>query len=282
MAEITAAAVKELRQRTGLPMMDCKKALSESGGDQEAAVDWLRKRGSQVLEKRADRETAFGRMGLYTSDKVGAMVELKCESAPVAGSEEFIDLANALAQQLATGPGAADADALLDQPSPSKDGMTLREHKDEMFNRIREVFNVGRLVRLDGPCAGYAHNAGTVSGVLLEVNGDYDADAAKNVCMHVAAMRPQALTVDNLDPAVVEKEREILREAALKEGKPENIVDKMVDGRMRNFYAQSVLSEQQYVGPTTSSSSDKLTVGKYAKENGFEMVKFVHWELGEG
>ncbi len=278
MANITAADVKALREQTGLPLMDCKKALTETNNDPTAAVDWLRKRGSQIMEKRSGRETSFGRMGIYASINPpgGAMVELKCESAPVASSEEFIQLANDLAQQLATGPGAANADKLLDQPSPSKPGSTLREQKDDMFNRIREVFNVGRMVRIDGPCGGYSHNAGTVSGVLLEISGDADAQAAKDICMHVAAMRPKALHTDDLDPEIVAKEREILKAAALEEGKPENIIDKMVEGRMRNFYAQSVLSEQAFVKDDTG----KRTVASFAKDNGFDLVQFVHWELG--
>ena len=122
------------------------------------------------------------------------MVELKCESAPVTQNDEFVQLANDLAEQLATGPGAADGDELLAQTSPSKDGMTLLEQRDELFNRIREVFNVGRLVRMDGSCAAYSHNAGTVSGVLLEVEGGNE-EAARDICMHIAAMRPSALDV---------------------------------------------------------------------------------------
>jgi elongation factor Ts len=275
MAEITAAAVKALRERTGLPMMDCKKALTECEGNAEAAVDWLRKQGLKTLEKRAGRETSFGRMGLFADMKAqsGAMVELKCESAPVAGHEEFIALADDLARQLATGPGAATADELLDQPSPSQPGKTLRDVKDDMFNRIREVFNIGRMVRFNGPCRGYSHNAGTVSGVLLEVVGS-DADAAKDICMHVAAMRPKSLTVEELDPAVVARERSVLTEAARAEGKPENIIEKMVDGRMRNFYAESVLLEQPFV------KDDKQSVGQYAKSKGLKIVRFAHWELG--
>ena len=276
MPEITAAAVKALRERTGLPMMDCKRALAKCDGDEENAVDWLRKQGLKTMEKRSGRETAFGRMGLYKGlDKnIGAMVELKCESAPVTQNEEFIQLADDLAQQLAEGPGAETAEELLDQPSPSKEGMTLREQKDDLFNRIREVFNVGRLVKFDGSCGGYCHNAGTVSGVLLEVEGGSD-DIAKDVCMHIAAMRPQALNVEELDPAVVARERDVLTEAARQEGKPENIIDKMVEGRMRNFYAESVLAEQPFV------KDDKQTVGKYADANGMKLVRFAHWELGK-
>ncbi len=276
MAEITAAAVKELREKSGLPMMDCKKALDECDGDVESAIQWLRERGAQVLAKRADRETTFGRFGLFTNMEggPGAMVELKCESAPVTQNDEFVQLANDLAEQLAKGPGAADGDELLAQPSPSKDGMTLLEQRDELFNRIREVFNVGRLVRMDGSCAAYSHNAGTVSGVLLEVEGGNE-EAARDICMHIAAMRPSALEVADLPEDAVEKERAILREAALQEGKPENIVDKMVDGRLRSFFAEQVLCEQPFV------KSDKQTVSQFAEENGMKLKQFIHWDLSD-
>jgi elongation factor Ts len=276
MAEITAALVRQLRDETNLPMMDCKQALVESGGDKEKAKDSLRKKGLKIQEGRGSRETAFGRFGIYcgVANKSGAIVELKCESAPVAGSEEFIQLANDLAKQLATGPGAKTADELLDQPAPSKPGQTLRQVKDDMFNRIREVFNVGRMARIDGPTGGYSHNAGTVSGVLVEVVGGTD-EAAKDVSMHIAAMRPLAVKKEEIDPAVVAKEREVLREAALAEGKPANIVDKMVEGRLKNFYAEKVLLEQAFVKENT------LTVGKYAEGKGMQVKRFVHWELGK-
>ena len=275
MAEITAEMVKSLRARTGLPLMDCKKALSESGGDADAAVELLRKRGLEVLSKRSDRETSFGRFGIFCGvDKAsGGIVELKCESAPVTQNEEFIRLANDLAEALAKNSSVKTADQLLDLPSPSKPAMTLREVKDEMFNRIREVFNVGRIARFDGATGGYSHNSGTVSGVLLAVEGG-DDEAAKDVSMHVAAMRPSVLKTEDLDPAAVEKEREILREAALKEGKPANIVDKMVEGRLKNFYAEKVLSEQPFV------KDDKQSVSKYAESRGMKLRGFVHWELG--
>ena len=161
MPEITATAVKALRDRTGLPMMECKKALVAADGDQELAVTKLRESGAKTMAKRADRQTSFGRVGVYTSMSpgVGAMVELKFESAPVTQHEEFIQLAHDLAEQLATGPGAKSAEELLDQSCPSQPGKTLREVKDDLFNRIREVFNIGRMVRVDGACGGYSHNA---------------------------------------------------------------------------------------------------------------------------
>ncbi len=174
---------------------------------------------------------------------------------------------------MATGPGAKTPDELLAQPSPSKPGKTLRDQKDDMFNRIREVFNVGRIARIDGPCGGYATTTGT-TGVLVEVEGGND-EAAKDVGMHIAAMRPAVVTKEELDPAAVAKEREILSEAARKEGKPENIIDKMVEGRLKNFYAEQVLLEQPFV------KDDKQTVGQYAKEHGMKVKRFVRWELGK-
>jgi elongation factor Ts len=276
MGEISAAAVRAFREKTGLPLMDCKRALAETNGDEEKAIEMLRKAGEKLEAKRADRVTEFGRFGIYCGlDKnVGAMVELKCESAPVTQNEEFIQLANDLARQLAIGPGAATADELLAQPSPSKKGVTLAQQKGDLFNRIREVFNIGRMARIDGSCGGYSHNAKTVAGVLLAVEGGTEG-VAKDVSMHIAAMRPKALNIDDLDPALVAKEREILREAALKEGKPVNIVDKMVEGRLRSFYAEQVLCEQPFV------KDDKLTVGQFAAQNNMKIKRFVHWELGQ-
>jgi elongation factor Ts len=275
MAEISAAAVKALRERTGLPLMDCKSALTEAGGDENKAIAILREKGIKLGEKRADRETAFGRFGLCTgSDKsAGAMVELKCESAPVAGNAEFIQLADDLAGALAKS-NAKNVDELLKQPSPSKPGMTVGEQRDELFNRIREKFEIGRMIRLDGASGGYSHNATTVAGVLLSLKGSNDV-AARDIAMHVAAMRPAALSASELDPELVAAERKVLRELALKEGKPEAIVDKMVEGRLKQYFAERVLLEQPFV------KDDKQSVGQYAKNNGLEINKFVHYVLGE-
>ncbi len=276
MTTISAAAVKAFRERTGLPLMDCKQALQEAGGDEDVAFEVLRKKGKQLSDKRSDRETAFGRFGMYlgTDKQVGAMVELLCESAPVTSNEQFIQLAQDLATQLATGPGAATADELLDQESPSQPGTTLRQQKDDLFNRIREVFNVGRLVRVEGTCGGYQHNAGTTAGVLLQIEGGSD-EAAKDISMHIAAMKPEVLAVEDLDKDQVEREREILRAAAKAEGKPDNIVEKMVEGRIRQYCAERALLEQPFV------KDDKLTVGEYAKQNGMKLVAMWHWVIGQ-
>ena len=274
MAEITAAMVKKLRDDTQLPMMECKKALNEANGDVEAAKQALREAGKKFMGKRQDRETEEGRIGVYSSvaDGVGAMIELQCESAPVANNEEFVQLANDLAQQLATGPGAATAEELWAQDSPSKSGQTLEAQRDEIQNKIREVFRIARLERIDSACGAFVHMAKI--GVLTEVEGGND-ELAKDVSMHVAAMNPQAATKEDLDPEVVAKERETLSEAARKEGKPENIIEKMIEGRMRNFYAENVLEEQPFV------RDEKQTVGALAKSGDMKIVRFLRWQLGE-
>jgi elongation factor Ts len=275
MAEITAALVKRLRDETQLPMMECKRALQETGGDMELAKRKLREAGKKFMGSRLDRRTEEGRIAIYSSFKpgVGAMIELQVESAPVAANDEVIALAGDLARQLATCPGAESAEELWSQPAPSRKGTTLQEWKEELENKIREVFRLARLERIDAPCGGYVHHDGK-SGVLLQVEGGSE-QLAKEISMHIAAMRPQAVTADELDPALVERERSILSEQAKKEGKPENIIAKMVEGRMRNFYAEQVLAEQPFV------KDDKQTVGKVAAAGGMKLVRFVRWRLGE-
>ncbi|HEY1065310.1 MAG TPA: translation elongation factor Ts, partial [Pirellulales bacterium] len=159
MAEITAATVKALREKTSLPMMECKQALQEANGDEAAAIELLRKKGKKTMDSRGDRETSFGRVACFASVEkgVGAMIELVCESDPVAKSDEFIAMANDMAKQLALGPGAGTAEGLLSQPSPSKAGQTLGEVLLDATNRIREVMKITRLVRIDSPCGAYAH-----------------------------------------------------------------------------------------------------------------------------
>jgi elongation factor Ts len=279
MAEITAAAVMALREKTGLPMMECKKALQECGGDTAAAVDWLRKQGIKTQSLRADRETSCGRLAVYTDTArgVGAIIELRCESPPVAGSQDFRDLAHDIAKTLALGPGAATPEALLAQRSVAHPERTLAELKDDLFNRMREVFDLARIHRIDAPCGGYAHHDGSKAS-LVQISGDTAgakaAEVAKDVAMHVVALAPQAITKEDLDPAVVAKEREILTEAARKEGKPENIIAKMIEGRLRNFFAQCVLLEQPFV------KDDKQTVGQLVKSAGIGITRVENWKLG--
>jgi elongation factor Ts len=277
MAEITAAAVKALREQTGLPMMDCKKALQETGGDSEKAVELLRKSGAKLMEKRAGRATTSGRIAVYVAPggKGGAMIDLRCESAPVTSNQEFIQLASDLAQQMATGPGAATPEELLTQPSPSKPGQTLGQQFEELNHRIREVFKLERVVRLDGQCGGYAHH-NAAAGVLLQYEGAEAGELARDLCMHVAAMRPQVTNREELDPEQVNKERAILTEISRQEGKPENIIAKMVEGRLRDYYAMHCLVDQPIAN---EMKFGKKTVAEVAKAGGIKLVRFVHWEL---
>ncbi|HEY4233881.1 MAG TPA: translation elongation factor Ts, partial [Lacipirellulaceae bacterium] len=184
-----------------------------------------------------------------------------------------IALANDLAKQLATGPGAKTPDELWKQPAPSRKGTTLGQWKDELEGKMREVFRLTRIERVNSASGGYVHHDAK-SGVLIEVEGGND-DLAKNVAMHVAAMKPKSTTTADLDPSLVKKEREILSEQARKEGKPENIIEKMIEGRMRNFYAEHVLSEQPFI------RDDKQTVGKLAEAGGMKLKRFIRWQLGE-
>ena len=277
MAEITAAAVMALREKTGLPMMECKKALAECGGNTDQAVEWLRKQGIKTQSMRAERETSCGRLAVYADPAkgVGTIIEMKCESPPVAGSPDFKDFCNDIAKTLALGPGAAGPEDLLAQKSLAHPDKTLGELKDDLFNRMREVFELSRIKRIDAPCGGYAHHDGS-KAALVELAGAAAATAAetaKDIAMHVVALAPQAVRKEDLDPAVVDKEREILTEAARSEGKPDNIIAKMIEGRLRNFFAQCVLLEQPFV------KDDKQTVGQLAKQAGIEIKGVDNWKL---
>jgi elongation factor Ts len=242
-------------------------------------VEWLRKQGIKTQSMRADRETSCGRLAVYTDPAkgVGAIIELKCESPPVAGSPDFKALCEDVAKTLALGPGAASPEELMAQKSQAHPDKTLGELKDDLFNRMREVFELSRIKRIDAPCGGYAHHDGT-KAALIEISGNAAApaavEAAKDIAMHVVAMAPKAIRKEDLDPAVVEKEREILTEAARKEGKPDNIIAKMIEGRLRNFYATCVLLEQPFV------KDDKQSVGKLAKDAGIDVVAVDNWRLG--
>ena len=279
MAEITAAAVMALRDKTGLPMMECKKALQECGGNTEQAVEWLRKQGVKTQAMRADRETSTGRLAVYADParNVGTIIELKCESAPVANSPDFKALAEDIATTLALGPGAKTPAELLAQKSHAHPDKTLEEIKNDLFNRMREVFDLARICRIDAACGGYAHHDGSKAAIVEIAGKTTGADAAtvaKDISMHVVALAPKAITKDDLDPEAVAKEREILTEAARGEGKPENIIAKMIEGRLRNFFSQCVLLEQPFV------KDDKQTVGQLAKSAGLDVKRVENWKLG--
>jgi elongation factor Ts len=277
--EISAAIVKAFRDKTGLPMMDCKKALVEANGDEEKAVEILRKSGAKTMAARTDRETEAGRIALFTDSKkqVSAMVELLCESAPVANTEEFIALVTGLAEQLATGPGAKTPEELLAQPFPGKKGVTLQQFYDDLVNKIREVFKLTRIKRVEGLCGAYVHHNHAI-GVLLPIEGT-DVALGKDIAQHVAAMKPQALSEADIEPAIVKKEQEmILAEVQAdpkNNKKPKDVLQKIVDGKMKSFFAERTLLGQPFVKDSAKTVAQVCDGGK------IKIKEMIHWVLGQ-
>lgn len=276
MAEITATMVKDLRERTGLPMMDCKQALTETQGDPDAAIELLRKRGAAAAEKKADRETAEGRLGSHVDREknVAALVEVLCETAPTSNNPVFRELVANIARHAAlTGdanPETIGGESFLDDPD-----RTVKDLINDVINRIRENMKVSRVVRTEGRAAAYIHHDGRV-GVLIEVEGDGGDDALlSDVCMHIAAMRPMAASREEIPAEEVEKERAIVRQQVLDSGKPENLVDKIATGKMDRWFSERVLVEQPFV------KDDKKTVGDVLKAAGVKVRRFTRIRVGE-
>ena len=274
--EISSGMVKALRDKTGLPMMECKKALAEAHGDEKQAVELLRKKGHAQLSKRAGRETAHGRLAYNLDPASGraALVEVLCETEPVAGTEDFIKLSQ-VAALVAARLSAPSADAILAQPAPAAAARTVGDLLHEAVNRIRENIKIGRVGTAAGHVGHYLHHDGR-KGVLVEFNGPCPAEAAMDVCMHVAAMRPAFTRREEVDPALVEQERRIAAEQV--QGKPANIIDKIVTGKLNRWYSETVLLEQPFV------KDDKQSVGQYLRGCGPDLTvkRFVRIEIGEG
>lgn len=288
MAEITAALVKELREASGAGMMDCKKALAENNGDVEASIDWLRKKGLAAAAKKAGRVAAEGLVGAVADGKTGALVEVNSETDFVARNEQFQSLVSAAAKAALL---HGDVEALKAASHP--DGGTIAEKVTTLVATIGENMNVRRAVRLsvpNGVVASYVHNAAAPGmgkiGVLvaLESTGDVAKLQAlgKQIAMHVAAANPQSLSIDQVDPAMLERERSVLAEQARASGKAEEIIGKMVEGRLRKYYEDVVLLEQLYV--IDGESRVKQVVEKAAKEIGapVKLTAFARMALGEG
>ncbi len=264
MADITAAAVKALREKTDLPMMECKRALVEASGDEDKAIEILREQYEKVAVKRAGNATSEGFIFTKASDDGSEVVAVAmlCESAPVAGSEALAEFGNACVDQLLTGPGAESGEALLEQDNPA--GGTLKELFEGMVNKIREKIVIGQIARVAGSVGVYVHHDGKTA-VLFQAEGDAkDPAVLRDVAMHIAAMRPTVATVDNVDAAAVQAERDRLTEEAKASGKPENIVEKIVDGRMKVYFREEagVLTEQPF------AKDDSKSVGQVLAENG--------------
>ena len=289
MSAISASMVKDLREKTGAGMMDCKAALTETGGDMEAAVDWLRKKGLAKAAKKSGRTAAEGLVVAATKDGAGVLVEVNSETDFVARNETFQKLAADIAKVALGTTGAVEAVKGATYPGTS---MTVAEKVAEMVGQIGENMNVRRsaMVKTDGVVAAYIHNqtvenAGKI-GVLvgLKSTGDKARLAAlgKQIAMHVAAARPLAGVIADLDPAVVEREKAVLADQARASGKPEEIIGKMVEGRLRKFYEESVLLEQIFV--IDGETKVGKVIEKAAKEIGapVEFAGFARLELGEG
>ncbi|GAN55042.1 translation elongation factor Ts [Tanticharoenia sakaeratensis] len=283
MAEITAGLVRELREKTGAGMMDCKKALTEASGDMEAAVDWLRKKGLSQAAKKSGRVTAEGLVGVASAPKMAAMVEINAETDFVGRNEAFQDFVAAVAEAaLKVGD---DLETLKGATLAS--GRTVADELTHLIATIGENMSLRRAKVLSVPSgvvASYVHGAlrpgiGKI-GVLAAIEAPSESDAletlGRQIGMHVAATRPTALDIKGVDSSALERERAVLVEQARASGKPEAIIEKMVDGRIRKYYEEVVLLEQIWVHDGESR------VAAVVKKAGAELIAFERFHLGEG
>ena len=271
---ITAAMVKELRDSTGAGMMDAKKALSENDGDMEAAVDWLRTKGLAKAAKKSGRTAAEGLVAVAVNGGTGVAVEVNSETDFVAKNSDFQDMVRKIAS-VAT--DASDLDALK---ATDLGGKTVESTITDKIATIGENMSVRRMASVDGDTVvSYVHNAATDGmgkiGVLVAMTGGDEA-FGKQVAMHVAAVNPASLGEADLDPSIVERERQVLTDQARESGKPEQVIEKMIDGRMKKFLSEVTLLGQSFV------VNPDLTVAEAAKEAGAEITGFIRLEVGEG
>jgi elongation factor Ts len=276
MSEISAAAVMKLRNRTGAPMMDCKAALAEAGGDAEKAVEVLRKKSAGIQAKKADRETAEGRIGIFIdpAKKVGSIVEMRCESAPVVKSDQFIALTNQVAKQIAF-KNPSNIPELLEQAFVDDPKKKVTEVIAEVIGLIRESMKPARMTRMEGLLGNYIHHDGSV-GVLIQVEGTKaDPQLLRDICMHITAKNPAAATREEVTPEFIEKEKEIAREQATALGKPAKVVDMIIESKMKTWFKDNVLLEQPFVKDDTKTVSELLNAA------GLKFVRYVRYKVGE-
>jgi len=267
-----------LRQRTNAPMMDCKSALAEANGDMDKAADILRKKNKAIQDKKMDRETAEGRIAAFVdpAQKVGALVEVRCESAPVAKGVDFVRLANDIARQVAL-KGVTAVDALLLQPFVGDPKKTVNEHICDLVGIIKEKMIPARIVPMKGLLGSYIHHDGQV-GVMVEVEGTQaNPKLLADICKHITARTPIAARREDIPKELVDREMDIARTQAAATGKPANIVEKIAEGKLKTWFAESVLLEQPMVVP---GYEDK-TVGDLLKSAGLKLVRFVRLKVGE-
>jgi len=275
MAQITAAIVKELRERTGAGMMDCKKALVATEGDMEKAIDFLREKGLSQAAKKAGRVAAEGAVVAHVTEdgKVGAIVEVNCETDFVGLNENFQALAKSIAALIVeTNP--ADVETLL---ASELDGKAVKDVVTEAIAKIGENISVRRFVRFEsaeGKVYSYIHAGGKI-GVLVDMKGG-DLELGKDIAMQVAAANPQYLDRTEVPASELEHEKDILTEQARNEGKPEKIIEKMVLGRINKYYKDVCLVDQEFI------KDGDLTISKLLKSKNAEVARFARFQLGEG
>jgi len=275
MAQITAAIVKELRERTGAGMMDCKKALVATDGDMEKAIDFLREKGLSQAAKKAGRVAAEGAVVAHVTEdgKVGVIAEVNCETDFVGKNENFQALAKSIAAHIVnTNP--ADVDTLL---ASEMDGKAVKDIVTEAIAKIGENISVRRFVRFEsaeGKVYSYIHAGGKI-GVLVDMKGG-DAELGKDIAMQVAAANPQFLNRNAVPASELEHEKDILTEQARNEGKPENIIAKMVMGRINKYYKEVCLVDQEFI------RDGDLTISKLLKSKNADVARFARFQLGEG
>ena len=291
MAEVTAALVKELRERTNAGMMDCKKALVASEGDMDKAIDWLREKGLAQAAKKASRIAAEGVVTKYLTPCgcTGVIVEVNCETDFVAKTDNFLAFANNVAKHIAKA-NPADVEALMAQKFIDDESKTIEDLVSEATVAIGEKISVRRFVRYqtEGVVDAYIHLGGKV-GVLVEVATDEkgkESDDVKqfahDLALQIAAAKPEAVRREEVDPEKLNKEREIQRAKFLEEGKPEKIVDRIVDGQIEKYYKDVVLLDQQFV--KDGDKTIKGLMAEISKQTGapLDIVRFARFERGEG
>ncbi|HDB3375386.1 TPA: elongation factor Ts [Staphylococcus aureus] len=276
MATISAKLVKELRKKTGAGMMDCKKALTETDGDIDKAIDYLREKGIAKAAKKADRIAAEGLVHVETKGNDAVIVEINSETDFVARNEGFQELVKEIANQVLD-TKAETVEALMETTIPN--GKSVDERIKEAISTIGEKLSVRRFAirtKTDNDAFGaYLHMGGRI-GVLTVVEGSTDEEAARDVAMHIAAINPKYVSSEQVSEEEINHEREVLKQQALNEGKPENIVEKMVEGRLRKYLQEICAVDQDFV------KNPDVTVEAFLKTKGGKLVDFVRYEVGEG
>lgn len=282
---ISAKAVKELRDKTGAGMMDCKKALTQANGDMEEAIAVLREKGLASAAKKSGRIASEGVIATFVSEdrKNAAMIELNCETDFVSANADFIQLANDIAKLAATNT----VETIEDVKELSYNGKTVQDAVTTLISKLGENMNLRRFEKMSSPeglVSSYIHMGGKI-GVLVQVNAEKNTEevssVARDVAMHVAALNPEFLDRTSVDEKTIQGEREIYRAQALNEGKPEKIVDKMVDGRINKFFKEVCLVNQVFV-KNPDFTVEKYVADQSKKHGKIELVKFTRFEKGEG